>query len=215
MPKNIFLDLDGTLLDSRIRLHTLFSRLVREAVHDPAVPGFDEYWRIKRANVRQGQLLVERFGFTPEMVEAFKQKWMKHVEDLDLLALDRPFPGVDGLLRRLSRDNALYVVTGRQHPERAKAQMISLGWADCFRSVLVTRQSWEKAALIRDNVTHIAPQDVFVGDTGEDVLAAKSLGVGSFAVLSGFLGLEALQGYMPDYIVDTVHDVFPEYKEVG
>ena len=39
---NIFFDLDGTLIDSKLRLYSLFQKLVPESILT-----YDEYWKYK------------------------------------------------------------------------------------------------------------------------------------------------------------------------
>jgi phosphoglycolate phosphatase len=212
---NIFFDLDGTLFDSRARVHALFCRLLGECAPGTVSPGFDEYWRLKRTNYRQAPLLAERYGFTPEMIATFRREWMARIEDPELLELDVPLVGVGALLERLSAEHALHVVTGRQHPERAAAQLEALGWSRHLSSLLATRQTVRKADLVRASVQGIGPQDMFVGDTGEDILAARELGVVAVAVLSGFLGCEALRNYGPDRIVESVEEAFPDLTPRG
>ncbi len=210
MAGNIFLDLDGTLLDSRSRVHALFCRLLDECSPGITPPGFDEYWRLKRTNYRQAPLLAERYGFSSGLIDTFKREWMARIEDPELLELDVPLAGVGALLERLSHGHALHVVTGRQFPERAAERLEALGWSRHLNSLLATRQAARKADLVRANVPGFGPGDVFVGDTGEDIQAARELGVGAVAVLSGFLGREALLTYGPDRIVDSAVDAFSD-----
>ena len=46
--------------------------------------------------------------------------------------------------------------------------------------------------------------DIFVGDTGEDIVCGKKLGMKTVAVTSGNLSLASLKSYKPEKIIDSV-----------
>ena len=52
---NLFFDLDGTLLNSRKRLYTLFQDLIPESKLS-----IDEYWDLKRDKIDHKTILMER-----------------------------------------------------------------------------------------------------------------------------------------------------------
>lgn len=212
---NIFLDLDGTLIDSRMRLYALYERLVAQIEPEAfqILLPFSEYWVNRRRPMPQAEMLRGFLGFSDESVERFKTAWMSHIEDEDLLMLDIPFRGVTECLRVASGRFSLYVVTARQHHGRVKAQLGWLGWDKLFSEILVTGQVESKAALIRRNVT-ISCEDIVVGDTAEDMVAARELGLRAVAVDSGFVSANSLQKYGPwrvysavdEFLLDMVSD---------
>lgn len=197
--KNIFFDFDGTLIDPRRRLYQLFQELV-----PPSKLTFDEYWDIKRKRTDQQKLLTEWFDFTPEQITVFKKNWMDKVEEENRIAQDTPFDGVGDLLQNLLQNGyALSLVTARQNPDFVVGQLKKFGWQDFFAHVLVTRQKDKKESVIRNKVS-LHENDVFIGDTGEDIYVAKTLEIKSIAVSSGFLSAEILKEYNPDYICESV-----------
>jgi phosphoglycolate phosphatase len=198
---NLILDLDGTLLDPRLRLYQLFRELVPEAPWS-----FDQYWRMKRDCIGQREMLIDHLRYTAAQAEQFRSAWLEKVEEPQRLALDRPFAGVSDFLARAARRAALFLVTARQHPERAVAQVDKLGWRRYFSEILVTGQKLSKAALIRSRLTTSA-NDIWVGDSGDDVVGGKELGVRTVAVTSGGLGETALREYLPDQILASVVDL--------
>ena len=48
---------------------------------------------------------------------------------------------------------------------------------------------------------------VMIGDTGEDVLAARQLGMKSVAVGWGILSPDVLREYNPDYLAERMEDL--------
>jgi phosphoglycolate phosphatase len=196
---HIFFDFDGTLSDPRRRLYDLFQELVHQSKMT-----FDEYWTIKRSRVDQKKLLMERFGYTIDDVVAFQKLWLEKVEDEGRIAVDAPFAGVGDFLKDLNhRGYVLSLVTARQNPNIVKRQLQMFGWYEFFAHILVTRQIDTKESLIRQNVLFCA-DDVFVGDTGEDIQTAKRLGIRSIAVSSGVLSADILKEYNPDFICESV-----------
>lgn len=197
--RNIFFDFDGTLTDPRHRLYQLFQELVPQSKLT-----FDEYWDIKRKRTDQNKLLTEWFNFSPEQITAFKKKWMAKVEEKSRLEQDIPFEGVGSFLENLSQNGyVLSLVTARQNPDLVAAQLKKFGWQKFFTHVLVTGQKDKKENLIKNSLP-FNENDIFIGDTGEDIYVAKALGMKSIAVSSGFLSAEILKEYNPDYICESV-----------
>jgi phosphoglycolate phosphatase len=200
--KNIFFDLDGTLIDVGIRLYSLFIELAPENKFSLA-----EYWEIKRKGIDQASLLGKYLSYSKSQIAAFKRKWLLKIEERERLTQDVPFPKSGLLLRKLAKTHDLYIVTDRQNKDLAIEQIISYGWAGYIEKVLVTKQKTSKSFLIKENV-RIAENDVLIGDTGGDILAGKEIGVKTIAVTSGFLNEKALAEYKPDLIIDNVESIY-------
>lgn len=198
MIKRLFLDFDGTLIDSRQRQYSLFSELAPEST-----VSFDEYWRCKRSNMNQRDLLLHYLQYSDAQIAAFKDAWMDKIEEPFRLDIDMPFEGVREFLAQSSREFDLYLVTGRQHFDRLVSQMQKLGLHGYFSDIFNTAQRQSKAELIRSRSAW-GPDDIFVGDTGEDILTGKELGMRTVAVTSGALSEETLSKYHPDLVLESV-----------
>lgn len=199
---NLLLDFDGTLVDCSRRLHALFVELTGDGSFS-----YDEYWQIKRQRVDQATLLRQRYGYSKEQVDNFKKLWLNKVEEPSRLALDQPFAGVTELLSDLAERHALHIVTARQNALLIGEQIAHFGWTDMLANVLVTAHSTTKYDLVR-RAFECDPNDVFVGDTGEDIQTAKKLGVRSVAVSSGFLNGDVLKQYEPQFIIPTILEIY-------
>ena len=206
MTKRVFLDFDGTLIDSSRRLYDLFRELAPESAFS-----YEDYWRIKRNAVSQRDLLREYLHYTDEQILSFKQKWKEAVEAPERLETDAPFEGVSAFLQDLAQRRTLYLVTARQDPDRAKAQVQKWGWEQYFTNIFVTQQSQSKAAFVRAHLS-TCDTDFFVGDTGDDILAGKELGMKTVGVSSGFLNADVLKKYNPDLILDRVVELDESYS---
>lgn len=198
----IFLDLDGTLLESRTRLHRLFSHMVSDCTLT-----FEEYWRHKRAKISHAEILTKHLAWPPEKITEFENRWLELIEKPEWLALDEPLPGVTEALGRLATRHALYLVTARQMTGPVLEQVGRLGWPSLFTGVLVTgghpsdKRRTSKESLIRRTVSSLQPSDWMVGDAGLDIRTGQALGVRTAAVLTGFLSRESLEPYKPDLII--------------
>ena len=201
---NIFFDLDGTLIDSRLRLYSLFQQLVPQSKFS-----FDEYWNLKRNKINHATILKQYFKFQENEINMFETIWQKLIEEEDLLMLDKPFEGVTEYLISLkNRGFFLHLVTSRQFEINVFLQIIDFGWSNIFNHVLVSQQKAEKEELIKSIMVENTTGSM-IGDTGKDIVTGKLLGLKTVAVLSGFLNKPTLSTYNPDIIVDFVTDYIP------
>ncbi len=198
---NIFFDLDGTLVDSRLRMYSLFQSLVSESKMS-----FDAYWRLKKENYKHRDILQKMFSYSEQESMAFEGEWLKSIELPSWLALDRPVEGVTEYLKRASEKSNLYIVTARQSEKNALSQISSFGWLELFDKIMVTNLVKQKHEMIK-YVVKIEKTDWFIGDTGADIESGKKLGVKTAGVLSGFMSKEGLLTYKPDLIVNSVVDL--------
>lgn len=199
---NIFFDLDGTLLDSRPRLHQLFNFLVPESTLT-----FDAYWNYKRAGIGHEKMLENLFHYSIESIEKFKEAWLYNIEQPQWLALDKPYDGVLEKLEAWSIDNRLYIVTARQFVEPVHNQLNFLSIQHLFTNVFVTEQKTEKNTLVLGHLGDIIKgTGWFIGDTGKDIEAGKALQLKTAAVLTGFRSKDSLLKYTPDIFLESVND---------
>lgn len=190
----VLFDLDGTLVDSQMRLYRLFKSLCPECAMT-----YDEYWKIKRGRISQAEFLRRFYNYDDCRVVEFHERWMKLVEDPDAVLTDIPVKGASEMLASIAELHNLYVLTARQNAELARMQIERFGWGGVFADVLVTDLGQSKASLVQESVG-LSNRDVLVGDTGEDVRCARTLGIGAAAVSWGILSPEVLTEYGPDYL---------------
>ena len=134
---------------------------------------------------------------------------MEEIEDPQRLKTDALIEGVPAFLGEASKHFQLYLVTGRQHRDRLIDQMQQLGIYSNFTDILNTAQRMPKAQLVRANV-ELRDGGVFIGDSGEDILAGKELGIFTVGVTSGASTGERLEKYVPNLIVHSVAELVPQ-----
>lgn len=203
MTRRLFLDFDGTLIDSRLRQFELFVELSGNTTIT-----LGEYWNAKRDGIIQSDMLTKYAKFTPNEEWIFKKKWMEAIEEQSRLLRDDVIDNAHAFLSESAKHFNLYLVTGRQHRDRLIDQIQKLGIERYFSGVLNTAQRISKAQLVRAN-TASAIGDIFIGDSGEDILAGKELGIFTVGVTSGASTAERLLKYEPNIIVNSVAELQP------
>jgi len=203
----IFFDLDGTLIDSKLRMYSLFQELVPQSVLT-----YDEYWEYKKKKTSHAMLLDQVFNFEKKEIQLFENQWMKLIEADNWLEFDQPFEGVtDYLIKLKDKGYFLYVVTARQFKDKAISQLALFGWSNIFQDILVTEQKNKKEDLIKPHLEGFEVNWI-VGDTGMDINTGKKLGIKTVAVLSGFQNEVVLSSYKPDYILKNIIEFDPSNK---
>ena len=200
---NLIFDLDGTLIDSRLRLYNLFQQLVPTSELT-----YQDYWAFKQENASNEDILIKEFRFDAAAIKRFVVDWMGNIEAPEFLALDKNLPGMHATLAELREQANLYVCTARQYSIPLLDQLERLRLLHYFDEVMVTEQTRSKEELVR-TLPSLASQDWMIGDTGKDIQVGQMLGIKTCAVLSGFLNEKALLNYGPDLILPTAADFRP------
>lgn len=167
----IFFDMDGTLVDCRLRLYSLFVELTGTDY------SFEEYWDYKRRGYNQKKMLG-LVDYQEAFDGEFKQKWLANVERDNLLKMDTLNDGTKEVVELLNgKGIKLYLVTNRQSIGALKEQLAYLGIERYFTKVISTQQKCSKAEAVKRCDDINVSKAIFVGDSEEDMQAAKDLGI--------------------------------------
>lgn len=201
----IFLDLDGTVIDSKMRLYHLFCDLVPQACGMT----FDVYWSYKYAGMKHHNILQSVFDYADVAIQQFQIDWMKKIERVEYLEMDTVFPWTYKALGSLQSISSLYLVTDRQSEVRTRAQLKNLNLADFFKAIFVTEKKETKENIIK-TIDNLLSTDWVVGDTGHDIRTGQNMGLRTCAVLSGFMDEKHLVEYLPTALLPNI-GVFAQY----
>jgi len=204
----IVLDLDGPLLDGRLRHYTCYSSILKEQGFDPI--DIDAYWNGKRARTDRRTLLMASQAV--DFYEEFLGEWTRRIELPAMLALDQLQPEVLSILSEW--DDAkfrLVIATMRNHADNAMNQLALLGVIPLVDKVLVTGSddgSGGKAEAVRRVLSDNLPKTaLWVGDTEVDIHAARNLNIPICAVTCGLRTHELLAADNPDFLLQDLRDV--------
>ncbi len=214
LPRLVMFDLDGTLVDSVPDLATAVDRMLVELGREPAGVERVRQWVGNGARVLVRRALAGGLGHSAvgeaESDEALARFLDIYADCHELITL---YPGVHELLEALSTAAVeLAVVTNK--PERFVAPLLEqVGLGGYFRWIIggdtLPQQKPDPAALLQvmrlAGVT--AAQSLFVGDSRNDVLAARAAGVPCVAVSYGYNHGRPIAEEEPQLVVDSMAEL--------
>jgi phosphoglycolate phosphatase-like HAD superfamily hydrolase len=197
--KQIFLDLDGPLLNGKERHYFCYRSILERFGFKPI--GIDEYWETKRALVNRRDLL--KMSGAEVIYDDFLAAWLLMIESPDVLVLDKVQEGaVDCLRSWKAQGIGLTLVTMRKNRQAVEEQLTRLKLRPLLDAVLVCDHADGgdgKADAVRSMFQGklIKEHTLWIGDTEADWEAAKSLGYGVVLLSNGLRNeayLRSLQG---------------------
>ena len=124
------------------------------------------------------------------------------------------FNGLDDVLRKLSKDHSIGVITGNSS-QNVKSFLVENGLDGLVRAIFGVDSPGSKAKKISLAQNQLAARGeaVFmVGDSASDILAAKEASVKSIAVSWGHQSPEVLIRAKPDYVVHSPHELLEIFE---
>lgn len=201
---NIIFDLDGTLIDSSERLYQLFQKLVPESEFSN-----EDYWNMKRNRINHKRILEIYFPLIK--FENFNDKWMELIEKDEYLYLDKNYPDTIDVLDRLSSSYNIVLLTARQLKSGLYRELERLGIKSYFNKIFVTegRNTKEEllAKILETGMLKKNREDLFVGDTGKDIIVGNHFGYRTVAITHGFMNRKNLQKYDPDVLINNLWEL--------
>jgi len=194
-PDLIVTDLDGTLIDYKLRAYKVLLAIVEmdsneiyslEEYTDDRLKGHSNYEIFR--NVLNANLDQEHFDLA----------WAKLIEDEKYLAYDSFFPDTMQWLSNMSQKSTLVLCTARHHRINLMKQLKKFGVDDFFDDILIADANNSKIACMKLYVesANIKNREVHViGDTREDMLAGVSIGAKLHFVNRGFTTLWRVEDF--------------------
>ncbi|WP_202758967.1 HAD family hydrolase [Delftia acidovorans] len=174
----IGLDLDGTILDCKLRQTQVLAALCRACAVSLDT---EQYWLLKREGCSNRDALA-RMGVDELRVDAIVALWEHAIEDMCWLGFDFPLlHAVDTLHRWRESGHSLHLLSARRNHANARQQLRVLG-LDCFTSVDFVDPFQAHAK--RSALSRLCP-DVYIGDTERDAQCARAAAVQPILVSSG------------------------------
>lgn len=204
--QQIFLDLDGPLLDGKYRHYSCYSYILKKYGFDPIE--LESYWEKKRALLNRRELL--ELSSASSIYDEYLAEWLSLIESKELLALDKVQEGaIDCLQAWKSLGVNLVLVTLRKNKEAVEEQLHLQGLAEFLDTILVCDHvsgGLGKANAVRkcQDVQILPENSVWIGDTEVDWEAARSLGVDIILVENGLRNKTYLQQMQGSTVVPSI-----------
>jgi len=192
----IFFDLDGTLIDYSKRNYYTYKLLIKK--YKLRTLPFNTYWKLKRSKT----IVVDNQNFSNDFINL--------IESPNALKKDRLFKYSKKVLALLKdKGYELYLVSYRASRKQTILQLKSLGIYDYFTEVClgkgingnITKSKYIKKHIKKDDDVYV------VGDTEDDILAAKKVNAISIAVLSGIRNKKILLKLNPNFIISDIRSL--------
>lgn len=206
--KQIFLDLDGPLLDGKLRHFYCYSKILHKYGFTPI--GINEYWEKKKLLLNRRELL--KLSNAESIYDEYLSEWIAAIETSESLALDEV---QDDALKCLqtwkSLDIKLFLVTLRKNKEAVAEQLYLKGFTEYLDEILICDHvsgGTGKANAVREhpNIDIMPDNSIWIGDTEVDWEAARSLGMNIILVGNGLRDRTLLDQMPGGKVVESIKD---------
>ncbi|MCP8463077.1 phosphoglycolate phosphatase [Pseudomonas sp. ZM23] len=216
LPRLVMFDLDGTLVDSVPDLAAAVDKMLQELGRPPAGLDAVRHWVGNGARVLVRRALaggIEHDGVSEEDTERALELFMEAYADSHEFTV--VYPGVVDTLKWLKKQGVeLALITNK--PERFVGPLLDekkLG--KFFRWIIggdtLPQQKPDPAALlfVMKMAGVSANESLFVGDSCNDILAAKAAGVRSVGLTYGYNHGRPIAEEAPTVVVDDLRQLLP------
>jgi len=211
--KCIFLDLDGTIVDSReAYVEAMKAAMTKTGQRTIAIEAVTEIPKRLEQNLHIDDLIegIDAQEFLGAYLDAYYEATVTKA---------KPVPSIADTLRRLSKKAKLAVITMRHVPrEKVTEELKRFGLAEYIRDVTTGLDTQKPKPAPEALIKCAKKLDVqisecaVVGDSVSDVKAGKAAGAKTVAVLTGIFSREELEKECPDLILENVKDL-PDFLE--
>lgn len=207
----IILDLDGPVLDGRLRHHRCYADIL--AVHGFEALDANTYWAMKR---RRTSHLKQLAATGAEVLyDLFLAEWLERIERPEYLALDQVQDGARERLEAWARDGLPVVLaTLRKDQAALRQQLDDLGLASLFTEVVICSHAEGgegKANSVRRQRPGLDPAAcIWLGDTEADAEAARAFGCPSWLLSCGLREEAFLAKLKPKFLSLNLSEVLVE-----
>ncbi len=204
---NIYLDLDGTLIDISERYFQAYSDSVISFGIKPLSK--NKYWQLKKEKYSLKDIVELNCG--EDLVLSIMKNLEYCIEQTEYLKLDKLIPGAIETLNILKQNHRLVLVTLRKHKTNLDKQLKALRIEFYFDKILDGVDAGVphriKADLIKGDSVFHGKNSLIVGDTEVDIMAGKILDIQTAAVLTGIRTEKLLSEEKPNYILQNISNL--------
>lgn len=196
--KSIVFDFDGTLIDISTRDYQVYIDVLKELKKQP-IP-FEIYWEKRRKKENIKDILALSEVLNEDEIDVFLRQREYRIDSKKYLLLDKLFDDVQVVLSKLKEVYSLYLVTSRYRKTETLEQIDNLGIAHYFDRIYVVGLGKYETFCQIPNLMYV------IGDTENDIIPAKKMGVFSVAITTGIRSTHFLEDLFADYMVNNLED---------
>ena len=203
----IFLDLDGTLLDTSTRHYKLYRDLLDEKrlSNKESKLSPEKFWHMKRTGIKTRDILPA--SLSDENIASFEDEWLQKIEKKSYLQHDELFPETKNILSYLNKEFNLVLVTLRNNKENLHWELSKLNLNSYFKFILSGKGP--KKNLVEEYLIKNwnGEKCLIVGDTEEDIKTGLELKIPTVSVTCGIRSREFLEQYNPDFCINGFQEI--------
>lgn len=188
--KRIAFDLDGTLLDSRNRHLVVMTYVLSENGIKLDTSDYLSYKSDGYSNLSW----LRMKGVDDILSEQINEQWKELIEEERFLSEDVLYNNTLDVLKSISGNNYLMLLTARNNMQTVQKQIDQLGLRQFFDDVFIVPSNGNTAEL-KAKILSENSIDVFYGDTESDLKAARLSNCEFFVSTRGFRSLAFWQQY--------------------
>lgn len=194
----IFIDLDGTLLDGKMKHYNCYKDIILKDGGSPIAE--DIYWDMKRSKIKRDILL--RKSDYKGTYESFMMQWLTSIESEEYLRYDELKPNVINVLNNWKNfTSKIILLTMRNNHESLYHQLDHFKIRNLFNKICECSENHEKYEYVK-NIRF--DRAIVIGDTEHDIDLARKLNVKCIAVTNGLREKEFLDA---DYFENEVENI--------
>jgi len=199
--KIIYIDFDGVIIDNSYKLYAIYKKLMT----GKKILSENEYWNLKKMQILEEEIVKKSFN-NDAFISNYTKRRLELIESEEYLKYDKIIDGVIGVIKKLKEKNKIVLTTRRCKKDTLFKQLKRLNLLNVFDAVLIP-EGKTKENLILEDSSFDKEDSIIIGDTEEDVIAGKKLGIKTIAVLSGIRCKKYLKNYNPDVIIKDISNL--------
>ena len=214
---NIFIDLDGPILNNLSRLYCLYTHLVQQLGFKPLYE--NDYWNLKRDNIKEEAILNMSGCYDQQFIQIYNNKRMEDIETRKYLSLNKVTGGCHNALRFLSHHGDLFLITTRRNKDNLMWELREKRLYKYFTDILCDYNDsinpWDiKIELINKFITHVNHDDIIIGDTEAEILCGNKLGLYTIGITNGIRNNEYITALKPNRIVEGIGEIVHIWQDL-
>ncbi|MBY0220370.1 HAD family hydrolase [Paenibacillus illinoisensis] len=197
MKNKIFMDYDGTIVSNQKRLFRFFIDYLPKDYKNILTE--EEFWCIKVLGIHEIEWVNNVFNLGIDKY-AFDKCKAKKIEEMNYLKYNQLFTYSIPVLERLQLEYDLFLVTRRSNSSNLIREIQENGVIKYFKEIIIVpHKGYDCKSTHVLGKCEVSADDIFVGDTEDDLRAGLKLGANTYFVKSGIRREWMLKKCFPEH----------------